>query len=96
LAPTNETHPERGRDVATVKSDDLVDEIEQIRARLAGTVDELIDRTNPRNIVRRRVEDAKAHFVDESGSLRLENVIPVVAGSLAIIGALIVIRRIVR
>lgn len=82
--------------MARAKSDDLVDEIEQIRLRLAGTVDELIDRTNPKNILRRRVEDTKAHFVDETGSPRLENIIPVVAGAAAVIGALIVIRRIVR
>lgn len=82
--------------MAKAKSDDLVDEIENIRLRLAGTVDELIDRTNPKNILRRRLEDTMAHFVDEDGSPRLENIIPVVAGAVAIIGALIVIRRIVR
>jgi hypothetical protein len=82
--------------VAKAKSDDLVDEIENIRLRLAGTVDELIDRTNPKNILRRRLEDTKAHFVDEDGAPRLENIIPVVAGAVAILGALIVIRRIVR
>lgn len=82
--------------MATAKSNDLVDEIEQIRSRLAGTVDELIDRTNPKNIVRRRIEDTKAHFVDEGGSPRLENIIPVVAGAFALLGAIIVIRRIVR
>lgn len=81
--------------MAKEKSDDLVDEIEQIRLRLAGTVDELIDRTNPKNIVRRRLEDAKAHFVGQDGSPRLENIIPVVAGAIALIGAIIVIRRIV-
>ena len=82
--------------MATAESDDLVDEIEQILLRLAGTVDELIDRTNPKNIVRRRIEDAKAHFVDEGGSPRLENIIPVVAGTFALLGAIIVIRRIAR
>lgn len=82
--------------MAKAQSDDLVDEIEQIRTRLAGTVDQLIDRTNPRNILRRRVADTKDHFIDESGSPRLENIIPVVAGAVAVIGALIVIRRILR
>ena len=81
--------------MAKEKSDDLVDEIEQIRSRLAGTVDELIDRTNPKNIVRRRLDDTKAHFVSQDGSPRLENILPVVAGAIALIGALIVIRRIV-
>lgn len=82
--------------MAKAKPDDLVDEIEQIRSRLAGTVDELIDRTNPKNIVRHRIEAAKAHFIDEGGSPRLENIIPVVAGAFALLGAIIVIRRLVR
>ena len=82
--------------MAKAQPDDLVDEIEQIRSRLAGTVDELIERTNPKNIVRRRVEDTKAHFVDAGGAPRLENIIPVVAGALAVVGALMVIRRIMR
>lgn len=82
--------------MAKAKSDDMVDEIEQIRVRLAGTVDQLVDRTNPKNILRRRIADTKAHFVDEEGSARLENIIPVVAGAFAVIGAFIVIRRIVR
>lgn len=82
--------------MATAKSDDLVDEIEQIRLRLAGTIDELVDRTNPKNIVRRRIADTKAHFVDEGGSPRLENIIPVVAGAFALLGAIILIRRIAR
>lgn len=84
------------RDVAKAQSDEMVDEIEQIRLRLAGTVDELVDRTNPKNIARRRVQDTKAYFVDETGSPRLENIVPVVAGAVAVIGALILIRRIVR
>lgn len=82
--------------MAKAQSDDLVDEIEVIRDRLAGTVDQLIDRTNPKNIVKRRLEDAKAHFIDEQGSPRIENIIPVAAGALAILGTLFVIRRIVR
>lgn len=82
--------------MAKAKNDDLVDEIEHIRNRLAGTVDQLIDRTNPKNIVRRRLDDTKAHFVDETGSARLENIIPVVLGAVGIVGALVVIRKLVR
>lgn len=78
------------------KNDELLDDIEEIRERLAGTVDELITRTNPKNIARRRLEDLKAHFVDEHGAPRLENIIPIAAGAVAIIGALVVIRKIVR
>ena len=82
--------------MAKAKNDDLVDEIERARNRLAGTVDQLLDRTNPKNIVRRRLEDTKAHFVDETGSARLENIIPVVLGAVGVVGAIVVIRRLVR
>ena len=36
--------------MAKADSDELVNEIEQIRERLADTVDALIDRTNPKTI----------------------------------------------
>ena len=81
--------------MAKAKNDDLVDEIEVIRTRLAGTVDDLIDRANPKNIVKRRLDDTKAHFVDAQGSPRLENIIPVAAGVVGLIGVLYVIRRLV-
>ncbi len=81
--------------MAKAKNDDLVDEIEEIRTRLAGTVDDLIDRANPKHIVQRRLHDTKAHFVDDQGSPRLENIIPVAAGVLGIIGVLYAIRRLV-
>lgn len=78
------------------KPDDLVDEIEQIRNRLAGTVDELLDRTSPRKVLRRKKAEAKAYFIDEHGSPRLENIVPVVAGAAVVLGLLLAIRRIVR
>lgn len=73
--------------------DQLVDEIEDIRVRLAGTIDELIDRSNPKNIVKRQIEQVKAHFVAPDGSVRVENVVPVVAITTAIVGGIIVVRR---
>lgn len=84
------------RDVAKANNDDLLTEIEEIRERLAGTVDDLIDRTNPKNIARRRLNDAKAHFIDANGSPRLENIVPVVLGAAGVIGVLVLIRKIVR
>ena len=51
--------------MAKAKSDDLVDEIDVIRERLAQNIDALVDRTNPKNIARRGLADVKARFVDE-------------------------------
>lgn len=82
--------------MAKAKNDELVDEIETIRLRLADTVDELIDRTNPKNVARRGVNDIKGHFIDEKGSPRLENIVPVLGGVAAVVGAIIVLRRFLR
>lgn len=82
--------------MAKAKPDDLVDEIDEIRERLADTVDALIDRTNPRNIARRGLYSVRSRFVDETGSPRLETIVPLVGGAIAVVAGIIVIRRLVR
>lgn len=82
--------------MAKANNDELVEEIEHIRLRLAGTVDELIDRTNPKNIARRTLSDVKAKFVTENGEPRMETIAPVALGLVGFIGVLVVVRRIVR
>jgi hypothetical protein len=82
--------------VAQAKPDELVDEIDQIRDRLADTVDALLDRTNPKNVARRSLADVKARFVDETGSPKLEAILPVVGGAIAVITGIVVIRRLLR
>ena len=81
--------------MAKAKSDDLVDEIEVIRDRLADTVDALIDRTNPRNVARRSLHNLRSRFVDETGSPRLETIVPLVGGAIAVVAGIVVIRRLV-
>lgn len=76
--------------------DEIVDEIEEIRLRLAATIDELIVRTNPKNIARRQVEKTKAHFVDPEGNIRFENVVPVVVSTTGVIAGILVLRRLLR
>jgi len=82
--------------VAKANPDELVDEIDQIRDRLADTVDTLIDRTNPKNVARRSLADLKARFVDETGSPRLETILPLVGGAIAVVAGIVVIRRLLR
>lgn len=76
-------------------TDELVDEIEQIRLRLADTVDALVDRAHPKRIAGRGLENVKGRFVDDQGSLRLETIVPVVAGAAAVVAAIVLIRRLV-
>lgn len=82
--------------MAKAKPDDLVDEIEEIRERLAGTVDALIDRTNPKNIARRGLANVKGRFVADDGSPKMNAILPVVGGAVAVVAGIIVIRRLVR
>jgi len=82
--------------VAKANPDDMVDEIDEIRERLADTVDALIDRTNPRNVARRSLYNLRSRFIDETGSPRLETIVPLVGGAVAVVAGIIVIRRLVR
>lgn len=78
------------------ETDELVDEIDVIRARLADTVDELVDRTNPKNVARRSLAGVRAKFVDETGSIRLETVVPIVVGVAGVVVLAVVARRVLR
>jgi chromosome condensin MukBEF ATPase and DNA-binding subunit MukB len=82
--------------VSQTDTDALVEEIEQIRLRLAGTVDELVERAHPRAIAARAVDNLKAKFVDETGSPRMETIVPVVAGVVAVAAGVVLIRRLIR
>lgn len=77
-------------------TDALVEEIEQIRLRLADTVDELVDRAHPKALAARAVANLRAKFVDETGSPRMETIVPVVAGVTAVVAGMILIRRLTR
>ena len=72
-------------------------EIEETRERLAGTIDELIYRTNPRTIVGRQVAQVKAFFVDSAtGEPRTENILKVAAGVVGTIVVFALIRKVSR
>ena len=79
--------------MANAQPDDLVGEIDEIRDRLADTVDALIDRSNPKNVARRTLADVKARFVDETGSPRMETILPLVGGFVAVVAGIVVVRK---
>lgn len=82
--------------VSKTDTDALVEEIEQIRLRLADTVDELVVRAHPRAIAQRAADKVKSHFIDETGSPRMETIVPVVAGVAAVVAGMVFIRRLTR
>ena len=77
-------------------TDALVEEIEQIRLRLADTVDQLVDQAHPRALLQRTLHTVKSKFVDEAGSPRMETILPVVGGAVAVVAGLVFIRRLTR
>jgi hypothetical protein len=82
--------------VAEERTESLEREIEETRERLAATIDQLVDRTSPKNVVRREIAAARAVFVDAEGNPRTENILKVVGGVAGFVGLLVVIRRVTR
>jgi hypothetical protein len=79
--------------------DTLDAELTARRERLAATIDELVEKANPRNIFQRQAEAAKARFADVAttpeGELRVERLAVVVA-VVTVVGGLVVYRRLRR
>ena len=74
--------------------DSIERDIEEVRDRLAHTIDELIYRTSPKTIARREVATVKGYFVDPSGNPRTENILKVAGGVVGFVALLVVIRRV--
>jgi hypothetical protein len=72
-------------------------EIEATRDRLAGTIDQLVHRANPKTIVRREVSSIKAYFVDPAtGNPRTDNILKGAGGVIGVVVLFAVVRRVVR
>ena len=76
--------------------DAIEHDIEQTRERLARTIDQLADRTNPKNVVKREVRSIRRTFVDDQGNPRTENILKVVGGVAGFVVVLVVIRKVTR
>ena len=78
------------------RPDSIEREMEQTRERLAETIDELVERTNPKNIARREAATVKGYFVDPAGNPRTENIVKVAGGVVGFVLLLVVIRKVSR
>jgi hypothetical protein len=68
-------------------------DMEEIRVRLAGTIDELMYRASPKTIANRQIAAVKATYVDpETGEPNMRS-IAITAGGVAGFVALIVVLR---
>ncbi|HET8560460.1 MAG TPA: DUF3618 domain-containing protein [Marmoricola sp.] len=71
-------------------------EMEQARARLAATIDQLVYRASPKTIAKREVASVRAFFVDEHGSPRPANIAKVVGGVVGFVAVFVVVRKVVK
>ena len=74
--------------------DDISREIAETRNRLAGTIDQLVYRVQPKTIVGRQLESLRASFRREDGSLNTATVAKIAGGVVGFVALVVVIRKI--
>lgn len=75
--------------------DALVRDIEEARDRLAGTIDQIVERVHPKNAAQRTLGSVKSRFVNEDGSPRLETIAPVAGGVVGVAALIVAVRYLV-
>ncbi|MFT4084480.1 MAG: DUF3618 domain-containing protein [Nocardioides sp.] len=79
------------------QSSELEHEIEEIRERLAGTIDQLVYRANPKTIASRQVAAVKAVYVDpETGEPRTGNIAKTVGGVVGVVVLFALVRKLAK
>jgi hypothetical protein len=82
--------------VAQARSpEEISAEIAQTRTRLAGTVDQLVYRVNPKTIAKREVSSIRARFMDPDGKPRVDAIAKTAGVVVGIVAAIVVLRKIV-
>ncbi|HSV38671.1 MAG TPA: DUF3618 domain-containing protein [Nocardioidaceae bacterium] len=76
--------------------DSIEGDIEETRQRLAATIDQLVTRTSPKNVVRREVASVKGHFVDPDGNPRTDNILKLAGGVAGFVAVVYLIRKVAR
>ncbi len=76
--------------------DEIESDIAETRERLAATIDQLVTRTSPKNVVRREVAQVKAHFVDPDGNPRTDNILKLAGGVAGFVAVVWLIRKVAR
>lgn len=83
------------RATAPRSTEQIEADIAATRARLAATVDELVDKAHPKNVAKRQVESARAQVFDADGRLRTQKLIAVGGAAVGVIGFLLLLRKLV-
>ncbi|MEP9384041.1 DUF3618 domain-containing protein [Nocardioides sp. KR10-350] len=75
----------------------LESEIEEIRERLAGTIDQLLYRSSPKTIAQRQMAAVKAVYVDPAtGQPRTLNILATVGGVVGTIALFVALRKVAK
>lgn len=83
------------RATAPRSTEQIEADIAATRARLAATVDELVDKAHPKKVAKRQVESARAQVFDADGRLRTQKLIAVGGAAVGVIGLLLLFRKLV-
>ncbi len=76
-------------------ADEIAAEIAETRNRLAGTIDQLAHRVQPKTIVERQVNSTLASFRRPDGSVNAGKVLKVVGVAVGVLATIVAIRKIV-
>jgi hypothetical protein len=76
-------------------AEDISAEIAQTRTRLAGTIDQLVYRANPKTIAKREVSTVRSRFVGPDGKPRVDAIAKTAAIVVGVVTAVVVLRKIV-
>jgi Protein of unknown function (DUF3618) len=88
------TPAHRSTDIARSQRD-IQAELEAARVDLAGTIDQLTYRVNPKTIIKRKLDEVKAQFVDEQGKPRPEKIAAVAGAAVGVVAFFVVVRKLV-
>jgi uncharacterized protein DUF3618 len=75
--------------------DRIAAEIAETRNRLAGTIDQLVYRAQPKTILKRQLASLRASFINLDGSVRKDRVLKVAGVTIGVVGVIVAIRKIV-
>lgn len=76
--------------------DQIATDIAVTRNRLAGTIDTLVYRVQPKTIATRQFETTKAKFVNSDGTPNTDNISKAAAVAAGVIAVALVIRKLAR
>jgi uncharacterized protein DUF3618 len=76
--------------------DEIATDIAATRNRLAGTIDALVYRAQPRTIAQRQFATTKAMFITPEGEPITENITRAAAVAAGVLAVMLVIRRLAR